>query len=252
MRATMELLERAGLLAHAQTVGFRKRLAQTQRTIDNALEVMQRPSVSFSGGKDSSVVLHLVRQVAPETVATYADDEWILPETEALLRATPNLVRVARRLQHAEWFTAYADGPPAALPEGAVWTEGSRWQYVRDVLGCDGVFLGLRADENNRRRTYLRSRGLLVWLDHYQQWHCNPIAWWTTQDVWAYIVSRDVPYNAAYDVMRRLGVPLAEQRIGPFAVERALGRGQLAILKRGWPDLYTAFVARYPDAAQYS
>lgn len=59
-------------------------------------------------------------------------------------------------------------------------------------------------------------------------------------------------YNRAYDVLAGLGLPLREQRVGPLAVERAIGYGQLAILRRGWPQLYAAFVAKYPEAASYT
>lgn len=83
-------------------------------------------------------------------------------------------------------------------------------------------------------------------------WHCNPLAWWTTRDIWTYIQAYDVPYNAAYDVLDRLGVDLDRQRIGPLANHRVLQFGQLAVLKAGWPSLYNEFAARYPEARNYT
>ena len=70
--------------------------------------------------------------------------------------------------------------------------------------------------------------------------------------MWAFILSRDIPYNAAYDVLTSLDIPLKYQRIGALAVRSVLGYGQLAILKRGWIDLYNAYVARYPEARLYT
>ena len=51
--------------------------------------------------------------------------------------------------------------------------------------------------------------------------------------------------------MSEIGVPLEQQRIGPLAVDSVLGYGQLAILKRGWPDVFNRYAARHPEARNY-
>ena len=82
-------------------------------------------------------------------------------------------------------------------------------------------------------------------------WQCNPIAHWTVMDVWAYIHIHAIAYNKAYDILTALRVPLDEQRIGALAQRTVLGYGQLEILKRGWPDLFNRFAARFPEARAY-
>jgi len=232
--------ERDACLLYATMPEYRYRVAQAERIVREMLDRVARPYVAFSAGKDSTVVLDLVRREMPYTPAMYGDDEWRLPETDAVLGATPNLVRIPMRVRHTEWFTAHEDADlDAPAPT-----------WVADT-GYDGCFLGLRTDENARRRVLIRTRGATFYNERRRIWVCCPIAHWSVRDVWAYILSRGIVYNAAYDVLERIGVPLAQQRIGPFAVERVLGRGQLAILKRGWPDLFNRFCERYPEASAY-
>ena len=235
---------------HARTAAFRRKVSQAQNIIQGALDSMVCPYVAFSGGKDSSVVLHLVRAQAPDTPAVWSDDEWNLPETIKLIDQTPHCIRIASQVHHADWFVSWPDGP-VNLPSGTIWIEdahkGGLQTYARQ-RGYDGVFLGLRADENSRRRVHLRSLGTLYFAGNNQVWQCNPLAWWSVIDVWAYLRTYQAPYNAAYDKLSALGIPLERQRIGPLAVGRVLGYGQLALLKRGWPDLYNRFAARYPEA----
>ena len=107
-------------------------------------------------------------------------------------------------------------------------------------------------DEAGYRRVHLRKNGVLFQAQKTGKWHCNPIAWWSVEDVWAYIFSHQIDYNAAYDKLDDLGLSADEQRIGPLAVERVLGYGQLAILRRGWPEIYRNLVAHFPEVATYT
>lgn len=242
-------------LLHAKLPGFARKGQHALALLTQAKEAGRRPYVAFSGGKDSTVMLDLVRRVFPDAPVVFADDEWHLPETLALLEQVPHLIRVAGPSRHAEWFTAWASGPDH-LPAGVVWNDeiqqGSGLAtWASSQHDCDTVCIGIRAEENSYRRIHIRALGTLFYAKSRTCWHCYPLAWWSLRDVWAYIASNALLYNAAYDRLSEIGVPLDRQRVGPLAVERVLGYGQIAILKRGWPDLYRRFVARYPEASTY-
>jgi phosphoadenosine phosphosulfate reductase len=72
-------------------------------------------------------------------------------------------------------------------------------------LGIDGLILGMRADEARGRRANLASRGLIYRMVS-GQIRCNPIGFWTGEDVWAYIVTYDIPYLPIYDDYARIGL----------------------------------------------
>lgn len=48
--------------------------------------------VSFSGGKDSSVLLHIVRSIFPDVPAVYVDTRLDFPEVRQLVKDTPNVI----------------------------------------------------------------------------------------------------------------------------------------------------------------
>lgn len=227
---------------HARTNLYQRRLIAAREIIRQAI-MLQLPSyVSLSGGKDSTVVYALVREVAPGLPAVWSDDEWWLPETmeyiQRLQASGANVRQIRTNVQHTDWFTVSGD-----------------YNGIQDYAAQQGwqlVYLGLRQEESAARRVHLRTLGPLFCAKSDGVWHCNPLSTWTWQDTWAYILSEGIDYNRAYDRLEEIGVSPEHQRIGPLAVERVLQYGQMTILRRGWPELYNRFVARYPEAASYT
>lgn len=234
---------------HANTETFERRLASAQEIVARALAACDSWYVGFSTGKDSTVVLHLVHAQRANVPFLYGDEEWLLPESAAYLdrmaAAHPNLLhRIKSADTHALWFQTWQDDPDA------IHSSNASGEYAR-ARGWQGAFLGLRAEENGRRRVFLRTMGPLFRAQGDGLWYCNPLWNWTWRDVWAYLLTFKVDYNRAYDRLAAIGVPPERQRIGPLAAERAIGYGQLAILKRGWPDIFNKFAAKYPEARGY-
>lgn len=234
---------REACLLHAKSKSFKVRVEKAHEIINSAFNTSLPWYIALSGGKDSTVVFELLRSLQPDILCLWSDEEWYLPETleyiERLHAASVNLVRIKGPVRHTQWFTSNQD---SGLP--------GKTQYAKD-RGYTGVFLGLRAEENRYRREHLKHFGQLHFAQNRDMWLCNPIAWWSVLDVWAYIYSTKADYNRAYDRLAEIGIAPDRQRIGPFATERALGYGQLAILKMGWPEKFMEFTLKYPEAAQF-
>lgn len=240
-------------LLHAKTKDYRGALRRAQRLMHEALGQCETWYIACSGGKDSTCVLDLVRSAAADINAVISIHKWRLPETTEYLRRIPNLHYVASGSDHATGWALNWKSQEEADAEfpGIPWFEhdADRRSFGRSEGGC---FLGLRKAENSYRRMNFGSLGPLHYSVRHSKWLCSPIAHWSTLDVWAHIHSRNLDYNRAYDIMERIGVPLERQRVGPLAVERALGYGQLAILKRGWPALWNEYAAAHPEARAYA
>lgn len=234
--------EKKMFLLHSRLPGFCRKVDEAKAIIQNAFTTAPAWHVAKSGGKDSTVVLELVRSLGFTVPAVFSDDEWWLPETEEYLKRLQasgvDLRWIRTNARHTEWFSTSGDYD--GIPD-----------YARQQ-GFGGVFLGLRKDENAYRRKGLGNRGMLYYCKKDSIYQCSPIGNWSVRDVWAFIFSNNLDYNRAYDKLAALGIAREHQRIGPFAVERALGYGQLAILKRGWPEQYRRFADAHSEAASYA
>lgn len=226
---------------YARTSNYRWRLRSAREIVRKAVDLSELGYVALSGGKDSTVVYGLIREVLPNIPAVWSDDEWWLPETMAYIQRLQagglDVRQIRTTAWHTDWFAIQGDYD--SIPDYA---HQQGWQLV---------YLGLRQEESNARRMHLRTLGPLFFAKSDQTWHCNPIHDWSWQDVWGYIVSNHLDYNRAYDRLEEIGVEPEYQRIGPFAVERMLTYGQMAVLKRGWPEMFERFAAEHPEARDY-
>jgi len=82
--------------------------------------------VSFSGGKDSTVLLHLVRQMYPEVVAVYSDTGLEFPEIRSFVKETENVIWLKPKIGFKQVIEKY--GYPVISKEQS--------QYIQEVRNC--------------------------------------------------------------------------------------------------------------------
>jgi 3'-phosphoadenosine 5'-phosphosulfate sulfotransferase (PAPS reductase)/FAD synthetase len=244
--------ERALYLATSRLRSHRARVDRTRERIAEAFASSRLAYVSFSGGKDSTVVLHLAQQLRHDVLSCFYDSGAELPSTYQLVRHvqdtwTTVLSWCYPQRTILDILRAVGIGHNDAtesLRAGQIADE-----IIKDVartaasaLGTDCYMLGLRRDESAGRKADLNKRGALYrMLDG--QLRCCPIWDWTDDDVWAYIVSNEVEYNEAYD--RTALRQRREIRVCTYAGNTSERYGRFAWLKHEYPDLFRRLAAEF-------
>lgn len=205
---------------HARSRSFRGLVNRTYEHLQDALQQTASPYVALSGGKDSLVALSLTSDLRPGIPTYWFDDELEHEGTGDAIQhiagvlGTPLTIKTSAS-SHAGWFTPWTDHPfwrdPA--PETCRSRAPDR-EWVRHH-GHDGCVTGVRGQESTIRQVHVRSRGdTYVQVDGMVM--IQPLAWWTIDDVWAFIASRGLPYHPVYDAMARSSVERRMQRVGPL------------------------------------
>ena len=244
---------------YAKLPRFGRLVERTLDFIDQSLSTIPGGMfVSFSGGKDSTVLLDLVRRILPDTPAVFADSGAEFPETLEFIASTPGVKIYYPELSILEMYRmvdAYGSTGGEYGKNEYHWAGRAVLDCIivepmkraRQELNAIGQFIGLRSEESVARRIVACKYGRLFQVK-VGDWRCYPLMAWTTQDIWSYIVSRNLAYNAVYDKLAELGVDRERARMSTYLCASVLNFGEWAVLKRGWPELFNRLAAEFPEA----
>lgn len=245
-------LERAGYYAHAQLPIFKRRMERALGCIAEALTLCRSPFISYSAGKDSTVMLWLCLQVEPRLpvrILTGGETRLLHPGLDMVLtwwrERFENIDLIEINIDHV-----FADGWESAsfVEQHRTFKDG--WnRYLHTAGEWDGVFIGLRAEESGMRkwRTSQRVNGTDKAIYRYRSgpragsYRICPIDNWTVNDVGALIALYDLPLLDTYldgGLDRR-----THYRIGWCS----LLYGQLDELRIEHPEQFRAIIERFPE-----
>jgi phosphoadenosine phosphosulfate reductase len=195
-------------------------------------------TVSFSGGKDSLVVLDLVSSITRDFTTIFIDTGLEHPRTRDYVKRIAydrdlTLITAAAGDAFDDNFPAF--GPPAKdfrwcckvcklAPASKVIEE----KFPKGTLTVEG---------NRRLESFSRAHTELVEENPFVpgQTILNPIRDWTALDVWLYIMMRDLNYNPLYDE--------DIERVGCWMCPSSLA-SECAEISRMSPELARAWDAR--------
>lgn len=177
--------------------------AKAEHELRDSLASNKLPlTVSFSGGKDSLVVLDLVSSITKDFAAIFIDTGLEHPQTRDYVRRFVGQRGI--RLLTAPAENAFEENFPAFGPPA----KDFRWCCKVCKLAPatriiqDEFPQGTLTVEGNRRlESFSRAYTELVHKNPFVpgQTVVNPIRDWTALDVWLYIIWRELPYNPLYD-----------------------------------------------------
>jgi phosphoadenosine phosphosulfate reductase len=229
--------------------------------IEGALEYVRqaasigRVGVCFSGGKDSTVLLHLVRSVIPDAPAGFWDSGAEYKDTLEFVAATPgvevikaepDLLELCRRA--GKWGYPQPNPEPVQFDRHLIYEPSQKFVRKHNL---DVLAIGLRAEESAARRMNAARRGLYYCKDD-GIWHLCPLYNWTVDDVWAYIARHGLAYNRAYDKLAAAGVPRKHMRVSCALGAAAASRGRYVFLRLVDMDLWNRLRREFPKVTAYT
>ena len=251
----MDEFTRTGFVAHVMLPVYRRRVAQAQKWVREALELCENPYIAFSTGKDSTVMADMVWREQPEVPAVYFDADACFPESIELLERYEQRGRnIVVWKTEPILDTMERVGGPTSPRSDAATMRSTVYEPIEALLAAheyDCSFVGLRADENKDRKRAMQIRGPRFYSKRDGILVCWPIGWLTFEDVWAYILSEDVDYCAVYDRQFEMGLPWEDCRLSYCYGETKHTHGRWAILARGWPEIFNQFARRFPEIRRF-
>ena len=236
------------------------RTSAHQRRVEAASEVFRRAAavgrvvVSSSWGKDSTALCDLAIETLGRIDIMHLASPYGLPGGEHVAehfasRAQVHVVQASRSLaEYIEWCRDVGlphERLPNAQAKAVRSLKIDRAATWAEEQGFAVRVLGMRADESANRRRLYRRRGQLYELAT-GGWMAAPIAWWTTADTWARIVSRDLPYHRLYDCETH-GITRATNRNTGWLSTDGAHEGRIAWLRAHFPEQYRMLAAEFPQ-----
>jgi len=158
-----------------------------------------RVSLATGFGPEGCVLVHLLAGIRPDTRIFYLDTGLLFPETHALRDRLEDRYRVSFERQATELSLE----SQASLYGEKLWeTNPNECCNLRKVQPLVKALAGLDAWITAIRRDQTSDRANAKVIERDKKFgivKINPLARWTSKDVWRFIVDNDVPYNPLHN-----------------------------------------------------
>jgi len=186
---------------------------EPRELIEKALADREKVCVSWSGGRCSTVVLHMALQIKPNILVYHCNHGVHWPETVEYVKKITNkwnlnLVKVDSFKEKTFWDIVEEDGFPHVRksyskgePRCCYWLKNKPLREFTNVYNIDGLLDGLRVAESRVRMFSCSQHGQFRYVtkDDINTWKYSPIAFWTTERTQEYVEEHGIPLNPLYE-----------------------------------------------------
>lgn len=252
--------KRAALL-HSRSYTFKDRVAHSINSIKGFSERFPKATVAWSGGKDSTVLVHLIRVelgIDGDTMSVRGALDY--PGQLAYIQELAKQWNISHT--HLNVDFDLIEYMKEQLKENLEDFHTRQSQIAHDTFykliedydtkrynehGSIGTFFGLRAAESRARNLNFRSRGLSYQKKPLKngtpQHFCQPMAKWEGLDVFAYLFSREIE---PFHIYKCCGFRSPIQIRDDWPIGEPAQYGEIAWLKQYYPSLYNTFCSLHP------
>jgi len=158
--------------------------------------------LACSFGAEDVVLLDMMHRIDPATPLFYLDTDFLFPETMDVRDRL--IVRYGLKPEQVmQVRSLLTPGQQASQYGEALWTrdpdrccELRKIEPLARILGTYRAWItGIRRDQAPTRA----GAGLIEWDRKFQLIKVNPLARWSSEDVWTYIRLHEIPYNVLHD-----------------------------------------------------
>lgn len=232
----------------------KKKVEKAKELIKKTLNECKNPYISTSWGKDSTVVMDLVHNEDPTVPIVYMDSGYAMPDTyeyrdRYLAQSKAHYYEIKCPQDYLDLSLKYGlphiDRTQKDHDKIIKMIKGEPITDFAKSKGFDCCFWGIRADETRGRAYLLKKYG----LNHNDK--CAPIGFWTTYDIWAYILSKDIDYNTLYDKEIPPAITRYNIKNSGWLTTDNIHKGRLLWLKRFYPDIFDKLKEINPQVGNY-
>lgn len=227
----------ATAIIQLQSLPLESQIERSKRLIHEAMAHFNyKMAVSFSGGKDSTVLLHLVRSLYPEVPAVFVNTGLEYPEIVKFVRSTENVTWIRPKMRFKDVLEKY--GYPIISKENSqrlheiatthsdklrnkrLCQLAAKWEYIVRApfkishQCCDVMkkrpthkyvretgnhfFIGIMSQDSSFRKESIMQNGCNAF--NLRNPSSRPLAMWREDHIWEYLHVFNVPYSPIYDM----------------------------------------------------
>jgi phosphoadenosine phosphosulfate reductase len=200
MNATMSVNQQEWTTERLQALNKHFEHASPREILQWAYETFGDGAVMGTGFGPSGVVLtHQVSSLHPDAVIFYLDTDLLFPETYALRDELAEQLGITFTRVHSEVSLVEQE---TVLGEDLWKKNPNACCFIRKVLPLRRFLSDKSAWITGLRRDQSRSRAgtkIVEWDAANNVVKINPLAQWTSDDIWGYIHLNEVPYNQLHN-----------------------------------------------------